>query len=83
MLIIIIINITIIIMENTTIAVTNEVKDKIKEFGQKGETYSQVIERLLESARKRMIQDFLMSEKGFVPIEDAVKEANRKWPKSR
>ena len=33
-------------MENTTIAVSNEIKEKIKEFGNKGETYSDILEKL-------------------------------------
>ena len=53
MLIIIIINITIIKMENTTISLPNELKNKIKEFGNKGETYSDIISKLLDSAIKR------------------------------
>ena len=48
MLIIIIIDIIIIEMENTTIAIPNELKKKIKEFGNKGETYSDIIARLLD-----------------------------------
>ena len=40
-------------MENTTIAVTREVQEEIKEFGNKGETYSEIIARLIESAKKR------------------------------
>jgi len=68
-------------METSTIAIEKGVKEQIKEFGNKGETFSQIIERLLDSANKRLLQDILMNEKGFIPIEDAIKEADRKWPK--
>ena len=70
-------------MENTTIQISNEIKEKIKEFGNKGETYSEIIAKLIESARKRMIQDFLMNEEGTISIEDARKEVEKKWPRSR
>jgi predicted CopG family antitoxin len=46
-----------------------------------GENYSDVIVRLLVSARERQLRDFLMSSDGCVSIEDAIKEADRKWSK--
>ena len=71
----------IIKMEITTIAVTKELKENIKEFGNKGETYSDIIVRLLDSANQRLLQDVLMNEEGCISIEEAIKEADRKWPK--
>lgn len=68
-------------MENTTIAVSNEIKEKIKEFGTKGETYSEVIARLLESARKRQLQDLLMSEEDTISIEEAISNSKKRWQK--
>ena len=66
-------------MENTTIAISNEVRDKVREFGNKGETYSEIIARLLESARKRMLHDLLMNEEGTVVIEEAISRAKKRW----
>ena len=66
-------------MEHTTIAVSNEVKEKIKEFGSKGETYSEIIKRLIESAKKRQLQELLMNEKDTISIEDAMTNAKKKW----
>ena len=66
-------------MEMTTIALSKEVKEKITEFGMMGENYSDVIVRLIESARERQLHDFLMSSEGCVSIEDAIKEARAKW----
>ena len=68
-------------METTTIAVTKEIKEKISEFGNKGETYSDIIVRLLESAKKRMIQDILMDEEGTISIEEALEDAKKRWRK--
>lgn len=66
-------------METTTIAITREVRDKVMEFGNKGETYSSIIMRLIESARKRQIQDLLMDEEGTVTIDEAVADAKKRW----
>lgn len=68
-------------METTTIAVTKEVKEKISEFGNKGETYSDILARLVESARKRQIHDLLMNEEGTISIEEALEEAKKRWRK--
>ena len=67
----------------TTIAVPDEVKEHIRDFGNKGETYSDIIMRLLASAKKRQLHDLLMSEEGCISIEEARKELNKKWPKSK
>ena len=68
-------------MENTTIALTKELKEKISEFGNKGETFSDILQRLLKSAEQRLLHDVLMSREGCVTIEEAIEEANKKWPK--
>lgn len=66
-------------MEITTIAIPKQMKQEIIEFGNKGETYSDIIARLLESARQRQLQDLLMSEEDTVPIEKALKNAKKRW----
>jgi len=70
-------------MENTTIAVSNKVKERIKEFGSKGETYSEIIDRLLESAIKRQLHDLLWDEKDTISIEEARRRIEKKWPRSK
>lgn len=68
-------------MDHTTIAIRRDLKEKIATFGNKGETFSDVIERLYESAVKRQLHDLLMSEEDTISIEEAMKEAERLWPK--
>ncbi len=68
-------------MTNTTIAITNELKQRISELGNKGETYSDVIARLIASAKKRQLQDLLMNEEDSIPIEEAISNAKKKWQK--
>ena len=70
-------------METTTIAITRDVKADIMEFGNKGETYSDIIQKLLKSARERQLHDLLMNEEGCISIEEARKELNKKWPRSK
>ena len=67
----------------TTIAVPMSVKERIAEYGMKGETYTDVLERLLKSARERLLRDVLMDTSNCISIDEAIKEAEKKWPKSK
>lgn len=66
-------------MEKTTIAITKDVKERMSGFGYKGETYSDIIVRLIESAKQRQLHDLLMSEEGTIPIEEALANAKKQW----
>jgi len=79
--IVIIVSIGVIDMETTTIQLSKLTRDKIASFGMKGESYEEIINRIYSLAVKEQLRQFLMSEEGFVPIEEAIKEAKKKWPK--
>jgi hypothetical protein len=64
---------------NTTIAISNHIRDEIKEFGNKGETYDEILAKLLKSAKERQLQDLLMDTSDSVPVRDALKRAKKKW----
>lgn len=68
-------------MEVTTIQLSKETKNKIASFGNKGESYDEIVQRIYSLAVKEQIRNFLMSDEGFVPIEDAIKEADKRWSK--
>jgi hypothetical protein len=68
-------------MDITTIQLSKETRDKISSFGTKGESYDTILKRVYSLAVKEQLRDFLMSDEGFIPIEDAIKEANKKWSK--
>lgn len=68
-------------MEMTTIAISKELKNQVSEFGNKGETFSDIISKLVKSAQQRLLHDVLMSDEGCVTIEEAIAEAEKKWPK--
>jgi hypothetical protein len=68
-------------MDITTIQLSKETKDKISSFGTKGESYDEILRRIYSLAVKEQLRNFLMSDEGFIPIEDAIKEADREWSK--
>ena len=41
-------------MENTTIQITKEVRDQLKKLGKKGETYIDVLKRLIKNANRNL-----------------------------
>jgi predicted CopG family antitoxin len=59
---------------NTTISISKEVRDKIKEFGHKGETYEVILERLYNSAKERQLQDLLMDDSDCITLKEAKKK---------
>ena len=67
-------------METTTIQLSKKMKEKIASFGLKGESYENILKRIYALAVKEQLREFLMSSEGFIPIEEAIKEAEEKWP---
>ena len=69
------------IMDTTTIAVRRDVRGMINEFGNKGETYSDILIRIIRAAKKVQIRELLMDEECTVSIDEAIREARRRWPR--
>ena len=70
-------------METTTIQLSKETKDKISSFGIKGESYDEILKRIYSLAVKEQLREFLMSSEGTISIEEARKELDKKWPRSK
>jgi len=62
---------------NTTIAISADIRDKIKEFGSKGDTYTDILNKLYESAKQRQLQDLLMDTDGCLTIAEARKKLKK------
>ncbi len=61
----------------TTIAVSPEIRDQLKEFGSKGETYEEILARLLKSAKERQLQDLLMDTTDSLTLKQAREKLKR------
>lgn len=46
-------------------------RDKIKAFGSKGDTYDDILDKLYKSAQERQLQDLLMNTDGCLTITEA------------
>lgn len=59
-------------MNQTTIQVSKETRDKLKKLGRKGQTYDEVIENLLEISKKAMFLnelDRIADTEEFIPLD--------------
>lgn len=63
----------------TTIQIDEGLRDKIKSFGVKGETYNDIIARLYALAVEHQLKELLLSPKNAVPIDDAIARAEARW----
>jgi hypothetical protein len=58
--------------ETTTIPLSKETRDLLKKYGRKGETYDELLRRLLEMAEQVEFaerQKRILAEEEFVPLE--------------
>ncbi len=53
-----------------TIAVQEEIHQKISEFGHKNETYNQILERLYNSAIEVQFANMLLNIEGTIDVND-------------
>ena len=67
-------------MEITTIQLSKETKEQIASFGNKNDTFDVILKRIYGLAVKEQFRNFMMSAPGFIPIDEAIKEAEEKWP---
>ena len=73
--------ITFITSMMTTISISKELKDNLRNLGRVGETYEDVIQRMYELTKKQILINFLYDRSDSVPIEEAISQAKKKWQK--
>ena len=67
----------------TTIQISRETKSLISTFGNKEDTYDDIVKRLYDLAVKEQLREFLLSSKNCISLDEARKELEKKWPKSK
>ncbi|MDP3734602.1 MAG: hypothetical protein Q8R37_05220, partial [Nanoarchaeota archaeon] len=67
----------------TTIQISNETKKLISSFGSKEDTYEIIIRRMYDFAVKEQLREFLLSSEDTMSIDEARKELNKIWPRSK
>jgi hypothetical protein len=64
---------------NTTISIPTDVRDQLKEFGSKGDTYEDILRKILKFAKDRQLQELLMDNTDSVPVREALSRARKRW----
>ncbi|MBI4147171.1 hypothetical protein HY494_00810 [Candidatus Woesearchaeota archaeon] len=67
----------------TTIQISNDTKKLISTFGSKEDTYEVIIKRMYDFAVKEQLREFLLSSEDTMSIDEARKELNKRWPRSK
>jgi hypothetical protein len=67
----------------STIQISSETKKLISSFGTKEETYEDIIKRIYNLAVKEQLRQFLMPSDRYSPIDEAITEAEKRWPTSK
>ena len=60
-------------MQQTTIQISKETREKLKKVGRKGQTYDEIIEKLLDISKKAIFfneLDRIANTEEFVPLDD-------------
>ena len=70
-------------MDITTIQLNKETKNKISSFGMKGDSYDDILKRIYSLAVKEQLREFLLSSENTISIEEARREAEKLWPRSK
>jgi hypothetical protein len=58
-----------------------QMKEKLKEYGSKGESYADILEKVLNAANERAIQQHLLDATKTISIQEALLQVKRKWQK--
>jgi predicted CopG family antitoxin len=71
-----------IVIMATTISISVELRDKLKNLGRAGDSYEDVIRRMYEVTSKSLLMAYLYDKSDSVSIDEAIAEARKKWQKS-
>jgi len=74
-------NIDIIGSMTTTIAISEELKTKLKDLGRAGDTYEDVIRKMYEVTRKSILQAYLYDGSDCVSVDEAIARARKECHK--
>lgn len=64
---------------NTTISIPTNIRDQIKDFGNKGETYGDILGRLISKAKERQLEELLLDTQDSIPAKEALAKAKKRW----
>lgn len=70
-----------IIAMATSISISEEMREKIRNLGKSGESYDDIIRRMYENTSSNLLMHYLYDESDSVSLHDALNEARKRYPK--
>ena len=67
----------------TTIQLNKTTKEQISSFGEKGDSYDDILKKIYALAVKEQLKEFFMSGEGFISLDEFEAEVEKKWPRSK
>ena len=65
----------------TTISLSQEMKENLKNLGRTGDSYEDVIRRMYEISKKQILLNYLYDTSESVSVDEAIREAKQQWQK--
>lgn len=66
----------------TTISVSKDMKEKLRNLGRAGDSYDDILRRMYEATKSNLLLHYLYDTSDSVPIDEAIADAKKRWPKS-
>lgn len=70
-------------METTTIQLSNEMKENLRNLGRAGDSFEDIISRMYALTKKHLLMAYLYDESDSISIEEALKKAKAKYGKNK
>ena len=64
----------------TTISISEETKETLKNFGRTGDSYDDVIRKICDFTARDYLRYWLYNDSESIAIDEAIAEAKKKWP---
>ena len=65
----------------TTISLSREMKEKLRQLGKSGESYDDIIRKIYEATKENILLQYLYDESDSISIDKAISDAKKRWPK--
>jgi len=66
----------------TTISLSEEMKENLRNLGRAGDSYDDILRKMYEATKKHLLLQYLYDTSNGVSIDEAIAEARKRWPKS-
>ena len=64
----------------TTISLSEETKEKLRNLGRTGESYDDIIKKMYKITKKHLLLAYLYDTSDSVSVHEALAEAQKRWP---